>query len=236
VVAAVALFRAIRHRPAVARVGLTLRAAGLTTAAVVLVVAAAVRLLAADSTDSAAVHPAGHGVAVTITGLGLGLAVLLLGAGLLWAPMVVAPRSRFPQVLDGTLMMICLLAFVWAIFLESWHDRLVDGQVPFRLVADCLVLAVPVVVAGTVIGTSVVTAANRPRLTRPALVVCAGTGLFSVGLLGLMIGSTGRAAPWVLQGSTLTVSAGAVALMAAVHIPARHERVPPARETRPCWV
>ncbi|GAA0908032.1 hypothetical protein GCM10009558_011060 [Virgisporangium aurantiacum] len=197
---------------------------------------AAVRLLAADGTGSIADHPAGHGVAVTITGLGLGLAVLLLGAGLLWAPMVVAPRSRFPQVLDGTLMMVCLLAFVWAGFLESWHDRLADGRVPFRLVADCLVLAIPVVVAGTVIGTSVVTAANRPRLPRPALVVCAGTGLFSVGLLGLMIGSTGRAAPWVLQGSTLTVSAGAVALMAAVHIPGRYERIPPARETTPCWL
>lgn len=225
VIVAFDLHRHIRRRPSAAKTGLSFRVAGLATAAVVLVAATAVALVADRSS----------GVVVTVTALGLGLAVLLLAAGMLWSPMVVAPRSRLPHVLDGTLVMICLLAFSWAGFLQPWHDRLIDGEVPFRLVADCLVLAAPVLLAGTVFGTALVTAANRPRLPRPALVVCLGTALFSLGFVGLMIVSTGRAAAWVVEGSALAVLAGSVALMTAVRMPGRNP-VPSAREHRPCWL
>jgi diguanylate cyclase len=231
VVAAAALFRASRNRPRAARPGFALLAAGTATTAVSFLGISATLLA---TRGRAFTDEPTHCITFLVAGLGLGLAVVLLGAGLLRLPGVVAPENRLARALDGALFMVGLLFFAWTGFLTHWHERVASGDVPSRIVFDCFVVALPVLLGGAVAGMALITVAHRPRLHRRTVAVSVGTGLLSVGIVGLLIASTGRTSNWVILGSALAVAAGSLGLTPGARSPGRP--VPPARETSTSWL
>jgi diguanylate cyclase (GGDEF)-like protein len=231
IVAVAALIRAARNRPQAARLGFALLAAGVATTAVVFLGTSVVLL---TTGGRAYRDEPSHCITFLAAGVGIGIAVVLMGVGLLRLPGVVAPENRLARALDGTLLMVGLLYFVWAGFLWQWHERIHGGDVPTRLVIDCAVIAVPALLAGAVAGTALITVAHRPRLHRRAVAASVGTGLFCIGLVGFLLASTDQTPGWALLGSALAILAGSVLLTPGARAASRP--VPAARVTSPSWL
>jgi diguanylate cyclase (GGDEF)-like protein len=231
VMAAVALLRASRNRPPAARRGFALLAAGTFTTAAVFLGTSVVLLVTGGRafTDEPT-----HCVTFLVAGIGLGTAVVLMGVGLLRLPGVVAPENRLARALDGTILMVGLLFFVWTGLLLHWHERILSGDVPIRIVVDCGVVALPVLLAAAVAGVALITVVNRPQPHRRALATSAGTGLMSVGILGLLVAATGRTPTWVLLCSAVAIAAGSAGLAPGARLPG--SPVQPAGETSPSWL
>jgi diguanylate cyclase (GGDEF)-like protein len=213
------------------RPAFALLAAGVATTAAVLL--GTVVVLLATGGRAFADEPT-HCITFLVAGVGLGVAVALMGVGLLRLPGVVAPENRLARALDGTLLMVGLLYFAWAGFLADWHERMLGGEVPTRLLVDCAVVTVPVVIAGAVACTALISVVHRPRPHRRAIATSVGTGLLCVGLVGLLAASTGRTATWVLLGGALAIFVGSFAVAPGAVAPNRP--VTPARETTTSWL
>jgi diguanylate cyclase (GGDEF)-like protein len=170
-----------------------------------------------------------------VAAVGFGTSAVLLAIALLRAPTVVAPASRVALALDGTLFTLGILYVVWAGFLHPWHRRMADGVEPARVVIDCLVFALPLVLNAVVVGMVVVSAVHLARLRSPALLGCAGVGLFGVGGSLLTVAAGGRGGGTVLAAGALALIAGAGGLALRAH---RGERAPArrARATNPTWL
>jgi diguanylate cyclase len=177
----------------------------------------------------------GSSLPVSVAVVGFGAAAVLMVVGLLATPAVVAPESRTAFALDGGLLTICVLYLVWAGFLQPLHVRLASGDVPPGVVVNCALISVPIVLNALVVGMVAVTAGHLVRLRSPALLGCAGAGLFSVGSVMFVVASTGRASLPVLHVATIAMVGGAGALAVRAY---RAGRAPiqPMRGANPTWL
>jgi len=202
IIAAIFLLRGLRSVPPQAR---RVRLYGGLAVSVGMVSLAATALLILAGWDE-------DSLPMSFTAIGFAAAAVLMGYGQLVTPAVVARENRLALTLDGTLFTMCILYLIWAGFLEPWHRRVQDGDVPQPLMLDCLVLVVPIVLNAVVVGMVAVNTGHLVRLRSPALLGCAGAALFSLGAILLMMASTGRSGPAVLQVGTAAMVAGTTAL------------------------
>jgi len=222
IIAAIFLLRGVRSLPPPAR-HVRLYGGLAVSVGMVSLAGTALLLLAGWDEDS---------LPMSFTAVGFAAAAVLMGIGLLVTPAVVARKSRLALTLDGTLFALCILYLTWAGFLQPWHVRVQTGDVPEPLMVDFVVLAVPIVLNAVVVGMVVVNLGHLIRLRSPALLGCAGAGLFSVGAILLMVASTGRSGPAVLQVGTVAMVAGTSALaIRAYH--AGRAPLQPSRRARP---
>jgi diguanylate cyclase (GGDEF)-like protein len=108
-------------------------------------------------------------------------------AGLLFLPGISGgARTRLRHVVDGVLLAAGGFFAAWTLLVQPMHEARLGGPVPVKLVAGCLAVSVPALVAGVTLGVVTVVGA---RARRPAGLVaaCAGAGLVAVCGLGLVL-------------------------------------------------
>jgi diguanylate cyclase (GGDEF)-like protein len=171
----------------------------------------------------------------SFTAIGFGVAAVLMAVGMLVTPAVVAREGRLALALDGVLFTLGILYLVWAGFLEPWHASLPTAAAEERFVVDCAVLAVPIVLNAVVVGMVAVASGHLIKLRSPALLGCAGAGLFGLGAIALTVASTGRAPGVVLQLGTIAMVAGTSALAVRAYHAGRAP-LQPLRAANPTWL
>ncbi len=173
---------------------------------------------------------------VSFATVGFGVAAVLMALGMLVTPAVVAREGRVALALDGILFTLGLLYLVWAGFLEPWHASLPPALAREEsFLVDCSVLAVPIVLNAVVVGMVVVASGQLIRLRSPALLGCAGAGLFSFGAIAFTVATTGHADAVILHAGTIAMVAGSGALAVRAY---RAGRAPlqPLRAGNPTWL